>query len=50
MNYRYFEDLYNNEYRWSTVANDTGKYVAEMYKYSHSRGWGRMVLARTFSK
>ena len=49
---KYYEDLYNNEYRWSTAPNDIGKYVAEMYKYSYSHGWGRMILSKkiTFSK
>ncbi len=50
MNYRYFEDLYGNQYRWATEPNEVGKYTAAIYKTSNK--WGRFVLSqqRIFSK
>ena len=52
MNYRYFEDLNNNEYRWSIQTNDDGYYSCGMYKYSSSNGWARyrQTKSRLFRK
>lgn len=41
MNYRYFEDLYNNEYRWSIQTDEDGYYSATIYKYKSDNGWAR---------
>jgi len=54
MNYRYFEDLYNNEYRWSIQTNEDGYYTCGMYKYSDKGrlGWAhyKQTKSRKFRK
>ena len=53
MRYRYFEDLYNHQYRWSTERSEIdGKFVACIYKYKTANDWGRYVLTkeRRFNK
>ena len=48
----YYEDLQSNQYRWSTISNDFGKYTAEIYKLKTSKNWVRFDLYKTitFSK
>ena len=41
MNYSYFEDLYNNEYRWSTKKESDGKFHARIMKYRSEKGWAK---------
>jgi len=50
--YRYYEDLYNNQYRWSTHKQDDGKFTATYLKYYSSRGWGhlKVMKVRSFVK
>jgi len=38
--YRYFEDLYNNQYRWWTHRQEDGKFKAEILTLSSKGGWG----------
>ncbi len=47
MNYRYFEDLNNNEYRWSIQTNDDGYYSCGMYKYKSTNMWGSYTLTKS---
>lgn len=44
--YRYYQDAYNNEYRWTTHRQDDGKFHATYLKYSHSRGWGKLKVKK----
>jgi len=37
--YRYYEDLYGNEYRWTTHPQDDGKFLARVLKAKTSHGW-----------
>jgi len=39
--YRYYGDLYGNEYRWTTHKQDDGKFKATILKVSTSGGWIR---------
>ena len=53
MRYRYYEDLYNNQYRWSTQKSETdGKFVACLYKYkgTHDSGWFTLIKERRFNQ
>ena len=50
MTYSYYEDHYNNEYRWSTTKESDGKFHAKIMKYRSERGWAkyRCVKDRAF--
>ena len=37
--YRYYEDLYGNEYRWTTHKQDDGKFKATILKSKLSGNW-----------
>jgi len=37
--YRYYEDLYGNQYRWTTHKQGDGKFHATILKANHSHGW-----------
>ena len=43
--YRYYEDLYHNEYRWGTQRSETdGKFVACIYKYKSIADFTKFAL------
>lgn len=50
--YRYFEDLYNNQYRWTIYKQKDDKFHAYIYKHSNTNGWGKLtkVKDRAFRK
>lgn len=50
--YRYYEDLYNNQYRWGTEKNGNGKFEARILKSKTRNGWGnyKLVKSREFNK
>lgn len=45
--YRYFQDLYNNQYRWTTHRQEDGKFHATMLKSKVSRGWISFTTKKT---
>ncbi len=47
MRYRFYEDLYNHQYRWSTERSDTdGKFVACIYKLKSDGFYSRYTLSK----
>ena len=44
--YRYYQDAYNNEYRWTTHKQDDDKFHATFLKYSHHKGWGKLKVKK----
>ena len=44
--YRYYEDLYNNEYRWTTHKQNDGKFKATILKAKTSGGWLRYTKTK----
>ncbi len=44
--YRYYEDAYHGEYRWTTHKQEDGKFHATILKYKKERGWGRMIVVK----
>jgi len=47
LNYRYFADLNNNEYRWSIQTNDDGYYTCRLYKFKTNNMWGSYTLVKS---
>ena len=45
--YRYYEDLYNNEYRWTTHKQEDGKFHATYLKAKTSHGWLTFTTKKT---
>ncbi len=45
--YRYYEDLYNNQYRWTTHKQEDGKFHASIEKVKTSHGWIRFTTKKT---
>ena len=45
--YRYYEDLYNNQYRWTTHKQDDGKFHATYLKSKISHGWLTFTTKKT---
>ena len=45
--YRYYEDLYNNQYRWTTHPQADGKYKATILKAKTSGNWLRFDTKKT---
>ena len=39
MNYRYFEDLHGNQYRWTIKPESDGKYYGTIYKVTNKGSW-----------
>jgi len=50
--YRYYEDPYGNQYRWTTHKQTDGKFHARYMKAIHQRGWltYKKAKARSFTK
>ena len=44
--YRYYEDLYGNEYRWTTHPQDDGKFKATILKAKTLGGWLRYTKTK----
>ena len=44
--YRYYEDLYDNEYRWTTHKQDDGKFKATTLKAKTSGNWLRYTKTK----
>ncbi|NIS94939.1 MAG: hypothetical protein GTN97_03315 [Nitrosopumilaceae archaeon] len=51
-NYRYYEDPYGNEYRWTTHKQADGKFHAKILKLKGTQRYKqlRLVKSRSFSK
>jgi len=45
--YRYYEDHYNNQYRWTTHRQADGKFHAFIMKAKHARGWQTFTKTKT---
>ena len=52
MRHKYYEDLYNNQYRWNIEKNELGYYHCGVYKYNDINNWVtyRMGKHRLFRK
>lgn len=52
--YRYYEDLYGNEYRWNTHRQEDGKFKAWIVKAVAKKTWGnpqyKTIKQRSFTK
>lgn len=50
--YRYFEDSYNNQYRWTTHKQEDGKFHATILNYKSKNMWAtyKKVKSRYFRK
>lgn len=52
--YRYYEDLYGNEYRWNTHRQEDGKFHCWIVKAVGRKSWGnpqyKTVKSRSFTK
>ena len=52
--YRYYEDLYGNEYRWNTHRQEDGKFKAWIVKAVSKKTWGnpqyKTTKSRSFTK
>ena len=48
----YYEDLYGNQYRWTTSPDENGKYIAKIYKLKKDHGFHCFKLHKriVFSK
>lgn len=44
--YRYYEDLYGNEYRWSTHPQEDGRFKASVLKLKISHDWIRHTTTK----
>jgi len=45
--YRYYADLYGNEYRWTTHKQEDGKFHATYLKLKVSRNWHTLNVKKT---
>ena len=46
MRYRYYSDLYSNQYRWSTEKSVDGWFNAQILKFKISNGWGKHIISK----
>ena len=47
--YRYYEDMYGNEYRWTTHKQEDGKFETTFLKYVRTKNWGHLKVLKVKS-
>jgi chromosome segregation ATPase len=47
MRYKYFEDLNNNQYRWTLDRDSNNYYLGVVYKYKSQNNWGRWTSTKS---